>query len=189
VKQSSGALPPPPKAKPQGSASNVAPPQGAPPSQGWKQLKGQSFSISYPGTWQVFGDQQSSMVTIAPREGVVQGRDGHAQIGYGVMMSYYDPRGQNDLRSATKELVNQLRANNPTMQPGSRAERTAKVAGAEALITMLQSSSPYGGTESDAIVTLSRPEGLFYFVFVAPEKNFGELEGTFTKMLDSLRFS
>ena len=32
--------------------------------------------------------------------------------------------------------------------------------------------SPYGGAETDALLTVARPEGLFYMVFIAPERQF-----------------
>jgi beta-barrel assembly-enhancing protease len=187
VKREVAGLPAPPKSNPQGVPA--APPQGAPPSQGWKELRGQAFTVSYPAGWEVFGDKDSAMATIAPREGIVQGRGGHTQIGYGVMLSYYSPRGQSDLRSATGELINQLQAGNATMQAGPGSQKSARVGGSDALVNVMRSSSPYGGAETDAVVTVARPEGLFYLVFIAPEKNFDQLEKTFSQMLDSLRFA
>jgi hypothetical protein len=155
---------------------------------GWQQLRGR-FTVAYPGNWQVYGDQQSSMATIAPREGLVQGSNGSTQVGYGAILSYFSPSGRTDLRNATSQLVSRLRADNPTMQVASRTQKRVRIGRSDGLVTMLESSSPYGGTETDALLTVARPEGLFYMVFIAPERNFGQLEGTFQQMINSLQFA
>ena len=42
--------------------------------------------------------------------------------------------------------------------------------------------------ERDWLVTLPRPQGgLFYVVFVSPERDFNQLHPTYQKMLDSLQ--
>jgi hypothetical protein len=66
--------------------------------------------------------------------------------------------------------------------------RRARVNGNSALITMLESSSPFGGTETDALVTVARPEGLFYMVFIAPQRSFNQLQNAFQQMMSSIRF-
>src|SRR5204863_9880353 len=38
------------------------------PSRTLQPFQGRNFSLSYPSNWQVFGDQNSDSVTIAPRE-------------------------------------------------------------------------------------------------------------------------
>jgi hypothetical protein len=38
-------------------------------------------------------------------------------------------------------------------------------------------------------VTISRPEGLLYFIFVAPEQEFAEYHDAFQKILNSVKFS
>jgi beta-barrel assembly-enhancing protease len=43
-------------------------------------------------------------------------------------------------------------------------------------------------SERDWLVTLPRPQGgLFYVVFVSPERDFNQLHPTYQKMLDSLQ--
>ena len=79
-------VPPPPKK----AAAVPQPPAAGSPSGAWQNFQGQSFAISYPGNWQVFGDRDSSSVTIAPREGVVS-QGGNTQIGYGAILSYFRP--------------------------------------------------------------------------------------------------
>ena len=68
-------------------------------------------------------------------------------------------------------------------------QRRVRVDGSEALITMLETGSPYGGAETDALLTVMRPEGLFYMVFIAPQRNFSSLQGAFEQMLNSIRFN
>ncbi len=175
-------VPPPPKAA-AGTGNGVALPPA--PSGRWKDFRGQSFSVSYPDNWQTFGDQNSSSITIAPREGIVT-QDGNTQIGYGAILSYFTPdASQADLRTATDDLIHHLRAENPKLSVGS--PQPARLAGAQGLITTMTNDSPFGGSETDALLTILQPEGLFYMVFIAPEKSFSR--ETFRQMRESLRFS
>lgn len=178
-----GSLPAP--AKSNADRSAVQPPSSGPSGE-WQQFGGQTFTVSYPGNWQTFGGGDS--VTIAPREGIVQDNSGATSIGYGAILSYYVPARQTNLRQATDELIDRLRQQNPTMEI-ARSARSVRVGGAQGLITMMRSSSPYGGAETDAVVTVARPEGLFYMVFIAPERQFGNLEGAFNQMIKSIKFS
>jgi hypothetical protein len=64
-----------------------------------------------------------------------------------------------------------------------------RVAGSRGLGVTLLGNSPYGGVERNLLVTVARPEGLFYVVFVAPDRQFAQgQQGTFPKMLQSIRF-
>ena len=53
---------------------------------------------------------------------------------------------------------------------------------------MLKGDSPFGGAETDAVVTVVRPGGLFYLVWIAPEKDYARVEETFKQMMDSVKF-
>lgn len=178
-----GSLPAPPRSNADRSA--VQPPTSQPSGQ-WQQLRGQTFTVSYPSNWETFGGGDS--VTIAPREGIVQGNGGATSIGYGAILSYYVPSQRSNLQQATAELIGRLRQQNPTMEV-SRNARRVRVGGAEGLITMLRSASPYGGAETDGLLTVARPEGLFYMVFIAPERQFGSLQSAFNQMVNSIRFT
>ena len=49
--------------------------------------------------------------------------------------------------------------------------------------------SPIGNeSEVNWIATTFRPEGLWYIVFIAPERDFADWEPVFQQMLDSVRF-
>jgi hypothetical protein len=164
------------------------PPNGA-PTGGWQQLNGQHFQVSYPGNWQAFGDQSSSMVTIAPRQGLVQDSRGNTAVGYGAILSYFFPESQRDsLQKATRDLIHRLTAQNPSMRTTSQNPRRIRVSGSEGLVTMLENSSPFGGIEVDTLLTVARPEGLFYIVFIAPQEQFQNLQSAFQQMISSVRF-
>jgi Zn-dependent protease with chaperone function len=185
ARQIAAAIPPPAK-KSAGDAA-VAPSQ--PPSNEWQQLRSQKFSVSHPRNWQSLGGD-SSMVTIAPRDGLVQNGNNGTAVGLGAILSYFFPDNNSEnLQNATDDLIHHLRSQNPGMQVTSRSPRHVRVDGNAGLVTLLEGSSPYGGAETDALLTVSRPEGLFYLVFIAPQRSYKSLEATFQRMIQSLRFS
>lgn len=167
----------------------VANPAAARPAGGVQPFQGRSFSFSYPTNWQVFGDQNSDSITIAPREGIVAGSNGSAQVGYGMIASYFPAEGQGQsLSQATDDLVHHLHASNPSMQVAHSSRKT-KVDGNPALITMLTSASALGGgEETDALLTVVRPQGLFYLAFIAPSSEFKGVEKVYNDLIGSVRF-
>ncbi|HEV2690964.1 MAG TPA: M48 family metalloprotease [Bryobacteraceae bacterium] len=152
--------------------------------------RGQSFSLDYPDNWQVFGDRQANTVTIAPREGLVQGSGGNVAVGYGLETSYYFPQASGvDLNRDTQALIRQLRQSNAGMHI-ARDARNIEVDGHPALLTTLYSTSPYRGEqEVDVLVTVSRPDGLFYLIFIAPQSEFDQIQRTFEDILRSVRLN
>ena len=180
-----------PKGGPAGNVRGSAntDPAAVRPSRTLQPFQGRNFSLSYPSNWQVFGDQNSDSVTIAPREALVQSSNGNTQIGYGVVASYFfpDTKGQS-LRQATDDLIHHLSASNSGMQAADNG-RTLKVNGNSALITTLASKSALtGGPETDALLTINRPDGLFYMVFIAPASEFKDLEDVYNSIVQSVRF-
>ncbi|MBZ5590901.1 MAG: M48 family metalloprotease [Acidobacteriia bacterium] len=182
-------LPKPVPANKTGVAA-VANPADPCPSGSLQPFQGRSFSLSYPSNWQVFGDQNSDSITIAPREGIVQrSGGGSAQVGYGVIASYFPPESQGQsLSQATDDLIQHLHASNPSMKI-AHSSRKVKVDGNPGLTTMLSSSSPLtAGEETDALLTVVRPQGLFYLVFIAPSAEFKNVESVFNEVVGSVRF-
>jgi hypothetical protein len=182
-------LPEPPKPR----AAEAQPGGGAPPeirpAARLRQYRGRGFGISYPENWETFESQQSSSVTIAPREGLVQGQGGNVAIGFGVIIDVYAPRsGSVDLDRDTADLVRQLSGSNTGMRV-TRAARGSTVDGCRALTVSLSSPSPFRGQEVDRLVTVDRGQDVLYLVFVAPEAEFPRLEPTFDQMLQSLRLA
>lgn len=153
---------------------------------GFQQLQNSRFALAYPAGWQAFNDQNGGSVTLAPRQGLVETNHG-ISIGYGAVVSYYSSQSK-DLSTATQELVKRLQSTNEGMRVRSRA-RQVNVSGSPGMITQLSSQSPAGGAETDYLLTVARPEGLFYMVFVAPAQQFGQLRSTFEQMIQSIRFA
>jgi beta-barrel assembly-enhancing protease len=166
-----------------GTLENVSYPQ-IKPSGDYKRLDHSAFTISYPNNWQVSGDQNSS-VTIAPSAGVTQG-----SVAYGVVIGgAQDQSGSLD--QATQNLVQSLEQSNPGLR-ASGSEQRISVNGMEGREITLSGASPVESNgqalrERDWLVTVPRQQGgLLYLVFIAPENDFGQLRGTYQKMLDSL---
>lgn len=160
------------------------------PSGGMKELHGQSFSLSYPANWQAFGGNNSDSVTIAPKNGIVQGANGTAQVGYGVIVSFFSPDTNHgtDIVANTEDLIHHLRSENPGMQVAGGSRRV-RVDNHDGLVTTLQSDSPFGSAETDTLLTVSTPRGVFYLVFIAPKSQFDKLQGTFEQMIQSIHLT
>lgn len=158
---------------------------------GYKQAQGRGFAFSYPDNWDAYGDRDAASMTVAPREGVVQSQSGGTAIGYGVMVSYFVPdNGRRDVSQMTSRLIERLRGSNPSLRAGNQRQRRMRVDGSNAILTQLLSESPYGGqTEVDLLLTIERPEGLFYMIMISPERHYGEMEPVFNQILKSIRFS
>jgi hypothetical protein len=103
------------------------------------------------------------------------------------VLSYYQPQSRN-LEGATRELIGQLQSLDRNLRVSGQ-QRQTRVGGSNGIVTTLSGASPYGGTETDVILTVARPEGLFYMIFVAPSRDFNQLEGAFQKMVDSIQFA
>lgn len=168
-------------------ASTVPPPAAAPAPAGWQVYQGAGFSINYPQGWQVFGQQNASDVTLAPKDGVVT-RNNATQIGFGAVISQYAPKNSRAaLLDATNELIVGLENDNPQMAITSSPRALSLPGGPAAMTSTLRSGSVFGGNEVDTLVTVQRSGQLWYIVFVAPEQDQPRVADTFKQMLNSLR--
>jgi hypothetical protein len=186
-------LPTPAKVRGNSGDTGPAPTATVPtdrPSSQLRPYRGQSFSLQYPDNWQVMGDRKANAVTIAPSAGVVEGPGARTLVGYGLEVNYYSPQsGAVELNRDTQELIRRLKQTNPDTRIG-RDSRGIEVAGQPALLSTLNSRSPYRGEqEVDILATVARPEGLFYVVFIAPESLFDQVQPTFEDVLRSIRFN
>jgi hypothetical protein len=152
------------------------------PSKELATFEARTFSLRYPRNWQVRrleqhlgqpGDEPDA-VTIGPRGGVLP-----ESVGYGLQANYF--------AGDSEALINRLRQENADMQI-EREARSIEVGGQPALLHRLNSRSPYGGAEVDVLVTVPRPQGLFYIVFVAPKSEFEKIQPTFEYVVRSVRF-
>jgi len=179
---------PAPRKQPQQSAVAAAGSASPPaPTAGFQRVNGSTFSLEYPAGWRTYGAESSSTLTIAPENGIVRTRGGSGGIGYGAVVSYYQPRYRTDLLNATWELLQQLQEMNPNLRAAVQP-RQITVAGSQGLIVGLTGPSPYGGSEKDMLLTVARPQGLFYMLFIAPENQYNSLQPAFERMANSIRF-
>ena len=183
-------LPEPPATHENQADEQVAPRvPGEHPSPRLMPYRGQSFSLDYPDNWHVSTGRDADSVTIAPREGVVRGTSGQISVGYGLETSYFSKGNAADLNRDTQALIREFRHSNAGMHIGREA-RSIQVDGQPALLTTLYSTSPYRGEhEVDALVTVARPNGLFYLVFIAPQSQFDAIQAAFEDVLRSVRFN
>lgn len=175
----------------QAPLSNKLPaPTEARPATRAKTFQGPDYQMRYPENWEVFGDNQSHSVTIASRNGLVQNQKSGVHIAYGVTINYYTPEGDRlDLQQHTAELIRQLQQQNSGMKI-SQNSRTVRVSGQDGLLTTLASKSPYPNQqEVDLLLTVPRPSGLFYAVFISPQSEFNEVQEAFQQMIQSIQFN
>lgn len=70
-----------------------------------------------------------------------------------------------------------------------RVPKEVTLNGERVLSTCLRNDSPGGGQETDWLITVMRPEGLVYFVCVAPQPEFSRFQASFEAILNSVRFA
>jgi hypothetical protein len=181
------------------------------PSDRSKSFENSALRIQHPDNWQVHG-QGDVAVTFIPNRGLVDDGRGNQALAYGVIVNVYEPQsdhyyqqlqpegyGQSSgtsqgeeqrhrlLEQSTDRLIEELRHSNPGMRIIRRHE-DIQVNGEWAVSTYIANDSPLGGRETDWLVTVQRPEGLLFFVFVAPDRDFQNYDDTFQSMLNSVRF-
>ena len=85
-------------------------------------------------------------------------------------------------------LTGEITRDNPGVTPGTQSEiKVDGVVGQS--IECNNPSANSGRGERDQVVAFQRADGaLRYFVFVAPTPDFGKLQPTFQKILQSVRF-
>jgi Zn-dependent protease with chaperone function len=135
---------------------------------------GRSFSLRYLQNWFVHKGDKPDAVTIGPRDGVLP-----EAVGYGLQADYF--------AGNTDGLIHSLQRANAEMQIAGEA-RKIDVAGQPAWLNTLNSRSAFGGGEVDVLVTVERPQGLFYIVFIAPKPEFDKIQPVFEDVLRSVRF-
>ena len=168
-----------------GNISNVSYSQVR-PSNSFTQLQHNAFTIAYPSNWRPTGDQNSG-VTIAPPAGVAQG-----EVAYGIIIGAAQDQNASTLDQAMQDLVQNLEQSNPGLQ-NSGSLQNIQVNGVQGRAINLRGTSPVQQNgrrlpERDWLVGLPRPQGgLLYLVFISPENQFGQLNQTYQRMLNSLQ--
>jgi len=161
------------------------------PSRRFRELDSDWIRMGYPENWEARG-QGSSTVTLVPPEGIVRGEGDFPAIAYGALISVYEPTRRPGrrltIRDATEQLVRELQQSNPDLRIGRRGQGP-RVDGQETYSVLARGQSPIGQqAEINWIVTSFRPEGLWYVVFIAPERAWDTYEPAFRQMLGSVQF-
>jgi hypothetical protein len=188
IKRYIKSLPQPPKAAlPKPGAAHPGKPE--PPSAHLNTYENDVLALKYPDNWKL--NASGSTFTMMPQGGVVQDSKGQAALAYGVMFNSFQPRdisnGALTIEQATDQLVATLAQSNPNLRAMSDRRRI-RVGGALALSEYYSNVSPAGGTERDWLVTIQRPEGLLFFICVAPESDFNSYDAAFQSVINSVRF-
>jgi hypothetical protein len=176
---------------PKGGAKTAAAPSGPPPKPSTRTV-GYSkdlLQLRHPDNWSPRSSDSTLM--IAPEGGIAAAGQASA-LAYGLMIGVFPPKagrtGRFDLQEATDQLLAELKRSNQNMQV-TRASAQMRVGGERALSTMLRNDAPGGGNVTNWIVTVLRPEGLVYFVAVAPEAEYQNYRRAFEAVVDSVRFA
>lgn len=175
-----------PAAAPPASAGSGKP---EPPSTHTNQFQNDVLELRYPDNWK--SSTSGNTFSLMPQGGTVQDSSGQSALAYGVIFNSFQAQADSGARvtleDATSQLVASLRKSNPNMREiGNR--RRMKVGGADALSAYFTNGSPIGGNERDWLVTIERPEGLMFFICVAPENDFDAYDAAFQSLIDSVRF-
>jgi Zn-dependent protease with chaperone function len=164
----------------------------APPSRKFAEYQSNGYTLKYPDNWKKYPDSEGAGVSFAPEGGVLDDGSGHSALAYGLIVSMApakgDPNGGNALNAATIQVIQDLQRANPGMKITRQSERLS-LNGQPGLSTYLTNTSPAGGQETDWVVTVLVPEGLVYFIGVAPQSAYDNYEKTFSSILDSVRFA
>lgn len=197
IKREVMALPPPPKPKPapargsnsdSGSAGEPVLRKPADPSINLTLLQHGKVSLSYPANWKNYSKKNT--LVLLPAGGVVDVGNGQGALSWGVIGGVEPVRKNSSsdvLQEGTQKIINALLKENEGMEIAQQPAGTM-VGGFTALSTYLHNDSPAGGTEKDWLVTVLTPQGLYYYICVAPESDYGRFQPAFQLIIESMHF-
>jgi hypothetical protein len=177
----------------QGAAGPPPPP--APPSRNLASYQGYAYGLMHPDNWKIYHSgegEETAEVTFAPENGLLDDGSGHSALAYGLIVGFsnipsQDSHDEQVLSSGTNQVLNLLMQENPDMKIVRQGEHL-RLNGQPGLSSYLSNVSPAGGQETDWVITVIRPEGMIYFLCVAPQTAFDNYGKTFSSILDSVRF-
>ena len=146
------------------------------------------YQLSHPKSWKVYEANDGVAVTVAPGNGIVRDGNGAPGMARGLMAGVFavERRG---LRAATDQLIDDLRASNPDLNPLRGQRRETRVSGRPAESVLLEGSSAIQGQREFVwLLTSETPKGLFYVILVAPEDEYGQLREPYQKIVQSVQF-
>jgi Zn-dependent protease with chaperone function len=170
----------------------VGAPEPASPSPNSRDYSGASFSAKYPENWEAYG--QGDAVSMVPRFGVVKDAKGNPGTAYGVIVDIFQPTHSPgiqtgiSLNAATDQLLTGLQQSNPNLKFAGRQD-SMELDGEPAVSMKLVSISPLGGQENDWLIIVLRPQGLLYFICVAPANSYEDYDPTYQKIIGSIRLN
>jgi Zn-dependent protease with chaperone function len=151
-------------------------------------FRGLDYELAYPESWRVFAAKDGSSVTIAPSNGAVQQSGGGTAIARGILAGYFNSRA-NSLGKSTDELIADLQASNPQLQPLRGQRRSTSIGGQAAESILLDGPSALPNQQEMVwLVTAQRPQGLFYLLMISPQNEYDALRGPYEQVLKSVRF-
>jgi hypothetical protein len=151
-------------------------------------LKFQGIELRFPAEWRALGAETSEL-TLVPKDGLATAHDQPALV-RGVIISTFDPSHRTTLEQETQELVQQLHVSNPELRSLSGQHASVLLAGVSGESVQLVNRNPEGQPEHDNLMTFPRSDGsLLYFIFVAPESEFGRYGPVFDRILNSVKIA
>ena len=146
------------------------------------------YQLSHPKSWKVYEANDGVAVTVAPDNGILRDSNGTPGMARGLMAGVFavERRG---LRAATDQLIDDLRASNPDLNPLRGQRRETRVSGHPAESVLLEGSSAIQGQREFVwLLTSETSEGLFYVILVAPENEYSQLREPYQKIVQSVQF-
>jgi beta-barrel assembly-enhancing protease len=195
IKREVMALPAPVRVKPSansrssGAGGVDAPvdiPKPTDPSLDVTRLRYSKASLAYPINWKNYTRKNS--VVVVPVGGIVDAGNGQGILAWGMIggIAQVKGKGSDTLRDGTQKVIAVLQKENESMEVDKPPVDTT-VDGRPVLSTYLRNDSPAGGPETDWLVTVIAPQGLYYYVFVSPTEDFPRFQFAFQQILASVR--
>jgi hypothetical protein len=158
------------------------------------------FRIDMPDNWQAKEEPQGVGVTLVPRGGAIETREG-GQIICGIIVSLFEQaiagsaqssgpfRGKDQLEQTTNKLVNQLLQTNSYLQLDSSSLGRNQLDGASALYLSLVGQSPANGKKEKVLLHAREVSGdrLLYVLSISQEGQPTEVIDTQGRILRSLK--
>ncbi len=166
-----------------------------PPSTTVSDYTAEDFRLQFPDNWKQTG--QGDAASFVPQGGMAHDATGRESAAYGVMVNLFQPAPKMasgdggsapTLEEATNQLIANLQQANPHMQSAGDFEKI-RVDGEPALGAKLTNESPRGGRENDWVVAVMRPQGLLYFICIAPSQEYDDYDSSFQQLIASVRFT
>ena len=173
---------PAPKAKPKPADNKqsgaTTPPEA--PSTRMTNFQIGSIQLQHPENWK--SAVNGTHIVLAPAGGA----DERGNVGYGMIIDVFKPQSVRNLDDGTGQSIESLRQGNPDMKI-VRSRVQTRVDGRQAQLTEVTNASPFGGTETDTIVTVLRSSNeLQYFVQVVPTKSMSQYQQAFQSIMNSV---